>query len=291
MMNSADRVPIHLVAWIDGAGALSPTRVPGHAIRTYSGLLQSAGTPGPTKNILRRPDDPLVRGVRSAAVVQLRSSRMWRIVAAALSAAALVLVAVLPVRAQPASVTTRIGPVAVARFAGGLAHPWGMAFLPDGRLLVTERPGRLRIVSPNGPLSEPLAGVPQVFAQGQGGLLDVALDPDFGQNRLVYLSFAEPGADGASTALGRGRLADNRADNRIEGFQIIFRQEPKVSGPNHFGGRIVFSPDGTLFLTMGERFKFDPAQELASDLGKIVRLNRDGSIPRDNPFVGRPNAR
>jgi len=212
---------------------------------------------------------------------------MRRIVAAALSAAALVLVAVLPVRAQPASVTTRIGPVAVKRFAGGLAHPWGMAFLPDRRLLVTERPGRLRIVSPNGTLSEPLAGVPQVFAQGQGGLLDVALNPDFSQNRLVYLSFAEPGAGGASTALGRGVLADNR----IEGFQIIFRQEPKVSGSAHFGGRIVFSPDGTLFLTMGERFKFDPAQDPSSHLGKIVRLNRDGSIPRDNPFVGQPNAK
>lgn len=213
---------------------------------------------------------------------------MRHIVAITLSVAVLVLFAVLrvDVHAQPATVTTQTGPIAVERVVSGLVHPWGMAFLPDGRLLVTERPGRLRILGTDGRLSEPLAGVPQVFAQGQGGLLDVALDPEFPQNRLVYLSYAEAGLGGASTALGRGVLAGDR----IDGFQVIFRQEPKVSGPNHFGSRIVFAPDGTLFLTLGERFKFEPAQDLSSGLGKIMRLNRDGSIPRDNPFVGRPEA-
>ncbi|MGD9617291.1 MAG: PQQ-dependent sugar dehydrogenase [Alphaproteobacteria bacterium] len=198
----------------------------------------------------------------------------------------LTLFAAPPLRAQIETVRTRTGPVAVETVAGGLVHPWGVAFLPDGRLLITERPGRLRILGTDGRLSGPLTGVPQVFAQGQGGLLDVALDPEFAQNRLVYLSYAEPGPGGASTALGRGVLADNR----IDGFQVIFRQEPKVSGSAHFGSRIVFAPDGTLFLALGERFKFDPSQDLSSGLGKVMRLNRDGSIPRDNPFVGRPNA-
>ena len=179
------------------------------------------------------------------------------------------------VRAQVRSVMTQAGAVAVENVVGGLVHPWGMAFLPDGRLLVTERPGRLRILRADGNLSEALAGTPDVFNQGQGGLLDVALDPNFRENHLVYLSFAEPGAGGASTALGRGRLTDNR----IEGFEVIFRQEPKVSGPNHFGGRIVFSSEGPLFLTLGERNKFGPAQEHSNHLGKIVRINRDGSIP------------
>jgi glucose/arabinose dehydrogenase len=211
---------------------------------------------------------------------------MPRVTAACIIAIALILLVAPPGRAQVETVRTHAGPIAVETVTDGLVHPWGMAFLPGGGMLVTERPGRLRILGTDGRLSEPLAGVPRVFAQGQGGLLDVALDPEFVQNRLVYLSYAEPGPDGASTALGRGVLAGNR----IEGFQVIFRQEPKVSGPNHFGSRIVFAPDGTLFLTLGERFKFDPAQDLSSGLGKIMRLNRDGSIPRDNPFVGRRDA-
>lgn len=212
---------------------------------------------------------------------------MIRLAAAAIGIAALAFLTMFTVRAQPQRVVTQAGPVAVETVAGGLVHPWGMAFLPDGRLLVTERPGRLRIVARDGKLSAPVGGVPEVFAQGQGGLLDVALDPNFAANSLVYLSYAEPGPGGASSALGRGRLAADR----LEGFTVIFRQEPKVPGPNHFGSRIIFSRDGTLFLTMGERFKFDPAQDLASDLGKIVRLNLDGSIPPNNPFVGRSNVR
>lgn len=187
---------------------------------------------------------------------------------------------------QVQTVQTEAGIITVANLASGLNHPWGMAFLPDGRLLVTERAGQLRLLGPDNTLSEPLAGTPEVFNQGQGGLLDVALDPDFKSNRLVYLSFAEPGSGGASTAVGRGRLQDGR----IEDFKIIFRQQPKVFGPNHFGGRIVFSPGGKLFLTLGDRFKGEPAQELSNHLGTIVRINRNGSVPEDNPFVERANA-
>jgi glucose/arabinose dehydrogenase len=173
--------------------------------------------------------------------------------------------------------------------ARGLVHPWGLELLPDGRMLVTERPGRLRIVDRDGSLSPPLAGVPAVLARGQGGLLDVALDPAFIENRIIYLSFAEPGAGGtAGTAVVRARLAEGRLDD----LRLVYRQEPKVIGTAHFGSRIVFRPDGTLFITQGERFDYrQQAQDLMSDLGKIVRINSDGSIPRDNPFVGRGDAR
>ena len=186
-------------------------------------------------------------------------------------------------------VDTKAGPVRVDTLAGGLDHPWGLAFLPDGRMLVTERPGRLRIVSRDGRLSQPLGGVPRVFAQGQGGLLDVALSPDFATDRLVYISYSEPGEGGAGTTVARGRLND--AGAALENVDVIFRQQPKVGGTAHFGGRLVFARDGTLFITTGERFKFQPAQDLSVDLGKIIRINPDGSVPRDNPFVGRDGAR
>jgi len=186
------------------------------------------------------------------------------------------------------TVDSATGPIAVENRASGLAHPWGMAFLPDGRLLVTERPGRLRILKAGGDLSPPVGGTPEVFDRGQGGLLDVAVSPKFSQNRRVYLAFAEPGSSAkASTALGRGRLVDGR----IEGFEVIFRQQPKVEGANHFGGRIAFSPQGHLFLTMGERYAFDPAQNPANHLGTIVRLQPDGSPVAGNPFVDDPDAR
>ncbi|GAB6068418.1 PQQ-dependent sugar dehydrogenase [Methylothermus subterraneus] len=184
------------------------------------------------------------------------------------------------------TIATQTGPIQVQTVVSGLEHPWGLAFLPDGRMLVTERPGRLKIVSPGGWL-EPLAGVPQVFAQGQGGLLDVALDPDFASNRRIYLAYSEPGAGGAGTAVARARLGEKG----LEDLKVIFRQQPKASGGNHFGARLVFAPDGTLFVTLGERFQFDPAQDLSNHLGKIVRIRPDGSVPADNPFVGRPGAR
>ena len=178
--------------------------------------------------------------------------------------------------------------IRVSTIVTGLDHPWGLAFLPDGRKLVTERSGQLRIVEADGRLSAPLAGVPTVYAQGQGGLLDVTLDPEFERNRTVYLSYAEPGPGGASTAVARGRLENGR----LADVSVIFRQAPKVQGSNHFGSRLVFARDGTLFVTLGERYAYrERAQDLSTDLGKIVRINRDGSVPRDNPFVGRAGVR
>lgn len=188
--------------------------------------------------------------------------------------------------AQPDAVRANIGGIEVETVAGGLVHPWALAFLPDGRMLVTEREGRLRFVSKDGDLSEPLQGVPEVFSRGQGGLLDVELDPDFASNSLVYFSFAEPGEGGASTAVARGRLQDDA----LQDTEVIFRQQPKVEGENHFGGRLAFAPDGRLFVTMGERFKFEPAQDLSNHLGTIARINPDGTVPDDNPFVGREDA-
>ena len=180
------------------------------------------------------------------------------------------------------------GVVTAETIASGLEHPWALAFLPDGRILVTERPGRLRVVSPTGRVSEPLGGVPRVHAQGQGGLLDVAVGPKFTENRLIYISYAEPGEGGAGTAVARGRLGE--AD--LENVQVIYRQQPKVEGNSHFGSRLVFANDGTLFVTQGERQAYrEQAQDLGSDLGKLVRINPDGSIPKDNPFVGRSGAR
>ena len=178
-------------------------------------------------------------------------------------------------------IDTKQGQIKVASVAKGLDQPWGLAFLPDGRMLVTEKPGTLRIVGKDGAVSDPIRGVPKVIANGQGGLLDVALDPAFSENGLVYLSYSEPGEGGAGTAVARGKLGGGSLDN----VEVIFRQKPKVDGGNHFGSRLAFSPDGELFVTLGDRFKFDPAQDLASHIGKIVRINPDGSVPGDNPFV------
>lgn len=185
--------------------------------------------------------------------------------------------------------SSRDGILRVDTVARGLEHPWALAFLPDGRMLVTERPGRMRLVGPDGALSQPLTGIPEVFAGGQAGLLDVELAPQFRDNHLVYWSYAEPGRDGmAGTAVARGRLNDQR----MEQVEIIYRQQPKVKGDKHFGSRLIFAPDGTLFVTQGERFQYrDHAQDLSSDLGKIVRINPDGSVPTDNPFVKRDGVR
>jgi glucose/arabinose dehydrogenase len=176
----------------------------------------------------------------------------------------------------------------VETVARGLEHPWGLEFLPGGRMIVTERPGRVRIVERDGRLSQPLSGVPAVHASGQGGLLDVALDPGFAQNQVIYLSYAEPGSGGAGTAVARARLTGTR----LTDVRVIYRQEPKVSGSGHFGSRIVFQNSGTMWVTQGDRFSYrDRAQDLTSTIGKIVRINSDGTIPRDNPFVGRDDAR
>lgn len=175
----------------------------------------------------------------------------------------------------------------IVTLARGLEHPWGMAFLPDGRFLVTERPGRLRIVTRDGSVSKPVTGLPKIAAIGQGGLLDVALGPDFATTGVIYLSFAEPGAGGAGTSVARGRLVGNR----LEGTEVIFRQKPKLSGGFHFGSRLVFAPDGTLYVSMGDRGRMKRAQDLRNHQGTIARINPDGTVPKDNPFVRRPGAR
>ena len=180
------------------------------------------------------------------------------------------------------SYQSQAGSISVVTVADGLEHPWGLALLPDGGMLVTERPGRLRLVAQDGRLSEPLAGVPEVYENGQGGLLDVALDTDFAANQLVYLSYAEPGGEGGGTAVARGRLADGR----LEQVEVIFRQQPKLDSGHHFGSRLVFLKDGTLIVTLGDRNRREYIPDMKAQIGKLVRINRDGTIPKDNPFVG-----
>jgi glucose/arabinose dehydrogenase len=184
----------------------------------------------------------------------------------------------------------------VETIASGLENPWALAFLPDGRMLVTERPGRLRIVGKDGQLSDPVANVPKVAAVGQGGLLDIVLAPDFSQSHRLYFTFAEPrGANGAvnpnSTSAASARLVEDKGVAKLDDLKVIFRQEPAYGGGFHFGSRIAIARDGTLFITTGERNLKTPSQDLMQDLGKVIRINADGSIPKDNPFVGRKDAR
>jgi glucose/arabinose dehydrogenase len=184
-------------------------------------------------------------------------------------------------------------PVATSVVADGIAGGWGFEFMSDGRMIVTEKAGRLRIVAADGQVGEPLGGVPAVDARGQGGLLDVALSPAFARDRLVYLSFTEPRERGNGTSVARGRLIENGGRGRLEDVQVIFRQTPSWENNLHFGSRLVFAPDGKLFVTVGERSDRTPrvqAQDLSSGLGKVFRINPDGTAPRDNPFVGRPGA-
>jgi glucose/arabinose dehydrogenase len=174
----------------------------------------------------------------------------------------------------------------IVTLAEDLEHPWGMAFLPDGSLLVTERPGRLRIIrSGEAPLT--VSGVPEVVEAGQGGMLDVALHPDFAENRLVYLSYAGAGDGGVGTEVARGRLEGDR----LVGLETIFVAQPKSRGGRHFGSRLLFDDDGLLYVTLGERGDSERAQNLNDHGGKVIRLTPDGKIPADNPFVGRDDAR
>jgi glucose/arabinose dehydrogenase len=229
---------------------------------------------------------------------------------------AAVIAAALPVLAAgqtgPTDVTQSSSKSLRVERLASLEFPWGMAFLPDGRLLVTEKPGRLRIFT-EGKLSPPVENVPKVAWRGamseQGGLLDVAVDPDFARSHLIYLSYSEevpqsaPQPDNPEPRFGKfqdrtdrrlmgGAVTRARLDgNRLAEAQVIWRQEPKTIARGHFGHRIVLSLDGMLFITSGDRMRFDPAQSPSSNLGKVVRINRDGSVPKDNPFVGRQDAR
>ncbi len=175
--------------------------------------------------------------------------------------------------------------------ATGLVNPWALERLPDGRWLITERPGRMRIVTAQGAIGAPIAGLPAVLAQGQGGLLDVALSPSFAADRLVYWSYAEPRTGGSGTAVARGRLSAD--ETRMEAVQVIFQALPTYNGAGHYGSRLVFARDGRLFVSLGDRqdvVNQPRAQQLDSHFGKVVRINADGSIPNDNPFLSQPGA-
>jgi glucose/arabinose dehydrogenase len=179
----------------------------------------------------------------------------------------------------------------VTAITDGLEHPWAVEPLPDGNFLVTERPGRLRIVSAAGEVGDPITGLPEVDARGQGGLLDVALSPSFASDRTIFWSYAEPRDGGNGTAVARGALSAD--GSRLEQVQVIYRAMPTYDGQLHFGSRLAFAPDGMLFITMGERSDAPMrryAQQLDSHLGKIIRIAPDGSAPADNPFVGQENA-
>jgi glucose/arabinose dehydrogenase len=212
----------------------------------------------------------------------------------------------------PPTISSTAGPIKVERLAS-LEFPWAVAALPDGRLLVTEKPGRLRIFS-DGNLSAPVEGVPKTSYRErkaeQGGLLDVAVDPDFAKNHRIYLSFSEPAEqqspdqkdtndprfagniDMTDTMLVGGAVASATLDgNRLTGLKVIWRQTPKTIGRGHFGNKLLVAKDGTLYITSGDRMRFDPAQDSNGNLGKVVRINTDGSIPKDNPNIGQAGAR
>lgn len=207
--------------------------------------------------------------------------------------ASALITAAAPVFAAPTQeLKSEQGTLEVTPITKGLEHPWALAFLPDSKgMLVTERPGNLRVVTVDGKRSAPISGVPKVWAKGQGGLLDVVLSPDFKQDRMVYLSYAEGGGEGdkAGTAVGRGRLSDDLTT--LKDFKVIFRQEPKLSVGNHFGSRLVFDRDGYLFITLGENNDRMTAQDLDKLQGKVVRIYPDGKVPDDNPFVGQAGVR
>ena len=193
--------------------------------------------------------------------------------------------AVFPSVGQGQTIKTQEHVVRVVKVVEGLEYPWGLAFLPDGRMLVTERPGRLRIVGKDGKLvPQAVSGLPQIAAHGQGGLLDVALHPRFSQNGLLYLSYAARGDGGVGTEIARGRLSGDRLEN----LEVLFRQHPKGSTGRHFGSRLVFDREGYLYITLGDRGEQQRAQKSDDHAGSVIRLHDDGRVPQDNPFVGKP---
>lgn len=235
-----------------------------------------------SRGALRRlPGPPSRRAAPAWRTLRLRALLVGSLMAATLVSG--------PAAARDLIVRTETGSVKVTEVASGLKNPWSLAFLPDGRMLVTERPGTMRIVGRDGMVSAPIAGVPEVHARGQGGLLDVALSPDFATDGLIVFSYAEPTAKGARTAVARARLDADAL--RLEDVRRIFAQNEDPSGSHHWGSRLVFARDGTLFVTLGDRFhQRERAQALDSHLGKVVRIALDGSVPADNPLVGRAGA-
>jgi aldose sugar dehydrogenase len=215
------------------------------------------------------------------------------LVTVALSAATLLagtFLLVTGTRGQNTSFQSSAGQLEVQTFANGLVHPWALAFLPDDKMLVTERPGRMRLVSAEGQLSAPLKNVPEVWASGQGGLLDVITDKNFAENRTIFFCYAERTNGGGRTAVARATI--NEAGGRLDETKVIFRQEGPLSSGNHYGCRIAQANDGNLFVTLGEHFSYrDEAQNLSNHLGKVIRITADGSAPPDNPFVGRKGAK
>ena len=215
------------------------------------------------------------------------------LVTAALTAAILLAASFLiatGTRGENVSFASSAGQLEVQTVASGLVNPWSLAFLPDGRMLVTERPGRMRVVTAEGQLSPPLKGVPEVWASNQGGLLDVIIDKSHAQNKTIYFCFAEGTGGGGRTAVARATLNDG--NGLLDDVKIIFRQEGPLSSGGHYGCRIVQANDGNLFVTLGEHFKYrDEAQNLGNHLGKLIRIAPDGSVPADNPFIGRTNAK
>lgn len=202
--------------------------------------------------------------------------------------ALILLIGMLAGRLVAAPLQTELHAIDYEVLTGGLEHPWSVAFLPDGRFLVTERPGRLRMVLADGTLLEqPIGGLPDIQPHGQGGLLDVVLHPQFADNGWVYLSFAEGGPGGVGTAVARGRL-DGMT---LRDTEVLFRLQPKSSAGVHFGSRLVFDRSGHLFITLGDRGERMRAQDLGDHAGSVIRLNDDGSVPADNPFVDRGDAR
>ncbi|MDJ0951234.1 MAG: PQQ-dependent sugar dehydrogenase [Alphaproteobacteria bacterium] len=208
-----------------------------------------------------------------------------RVTATAVTAALLVMTGALAAVAE--TYPSQHYTLRLVTVAKGLDQPWGLAWLPDGRMIVTEKEGRMRTVTPKGILSPPIKGLPEVDDGGQGGLLDVIVDPDFASNRTIYFSFSEPGRGGKGTAVARAELAGDRLEN----LTILFRQEPKSRGSRHFGSRLVIAPDGTLFITTGDRGERDRNQNFAINRGQVIRIHRDGRIPEDNPFVGKTGFR
>jgi glucose/arabinose dehydrogenase len=215
------------------------------------------------------------------------------LVTAALAVAILLAVSFLiatGTRGQEQAFGSSAGELDVRTIARGLANPWALAFLPDGKMLVTERPGRMRIVTTEGQISPPLKGVPEVWASGQGGLLDVVVDKAFAQNKTIYFCFAERTEGGGRTTVARAKLNDS--NGRLDDVKIIFRQQGPLSSGNHYGCRIAQADDGNLFVALGDHFTHrDQAQNLGNHLGKLIRIAPDGSVPSGNPFAGRTDAK